>query len=99
LPLEDQQLGPRLTFAECVTMRICLTADQAAVVFSGTVVKVAANTASAWGGHIVTFDVDRVWKGAPTKQFVIYSFSHTPDRFEFTVGEKADLGPGKPPLP
>lgn len=57
-------------------------------VFSGTVLKISANTASAWGGQIITVDVDRVWKGAPTKQFVIYSFTRTPERFEFTIGEK-----------
>jgi hypothetical protein len=81
-------LLPRLTFAECIGNRLHLLADHASVVFSGTVVRISANTASAWGGQIITFDVDRVWKGAPTKQSVIYSFTRTPDRFEFTVGEE-----------
>jgi hypothetical protein len=81
-------LLPRLTFAECVGMPIRPIADQAAVVFSGTVMKVTTNTASEWGGQIVTFDVDRVWKGSPTKQFVIYSFTRTPEPFQFTVGTK-----------
>ena len=55
-------LLPRLTYAECIAMPLRPIVDQAAVVFSGTVVKVTANTASAWGGQIITFDVDRVWK-------------------------------------
>lgn len=81
-------LLPRLTFAECIGMPLRPIVDQAAVVFSGTVVKVTANTASACGGQIITFDVDRVWKGSPTKHFVIYSFTRTPEPFQFTVGTK-----------
>jgi hypothetical protein len=57
-------LLPRLTFAECIGMRLHEIADRASVVFSGTVVKISSNTTSAWGGQIITFDVDRVWKGA-----------------------------------
>jgi hypothetical protein len=81
-------LLPRLTFAECVFMPLRPIADEAAIVFSGTVMNVAANTASEWGGQIVTFDVDRVWKGSPTKEFVIYSFTRTPEPFPFTMGTK-----------
>jgi hypothetical protein len=81
-------LLPRLTFAECIGMPLRSIADQAAVMFSGTVVKIAANAASDWGGQVITFDVDRVWKGPLTKQFVIYSFTRTPEPFQFTVGTK-----------
>jgi hypothetical protein len=79
---------PRPTVAECIGMPIRPIADQAALVFGGTVMNIAANTASGWGGQIITFDVDRVWKGSPTKQFVIYSFTRTPEPFEFTIGTK-----------
>ena len=81
-------LLPRPTFAECIGMPLRPIADHAAVVFSGTVIKAAANTASEWGGQIITFDVDRVWKGSATKHFVIYSFTRTPEPFQFTVGTK-----------
>lgn len=81
-------LLPRPTFAECVGLPVRLIADHAAVVFSGTVIEVASNTASEWGGQIITFDVDRVWKGSPTKQFVMYSFTRTPEPFQFKVGTK-----------
>ena len=69
-------------------MPIRLVADHASVMFSGTVMKVAANTGSQWSGPIITFDVDRVWKGSLTERFVIYSFTRTPEPGQFTVGTK-----------
>ena len=81
-------LFPRLMFAECVSIRLGTIAEDAAVVFSGTVTNVTANAASEWPSEIVTFDVDRVWKGVLTKQFVIYSFTRTPERFDFKIGTK-----------
>jgi hypothetical protein len=63
-------------------------AAHAAVVFSGTVMMVTVNAASESGGQIITFDIDRVWKGSATKHLVIYSFTRTPEPFDFTVGTK-----------
>jgi len=39
---------------------------------------VTANVASDWPrATTITFEVDRVWKGSVTKQFVVYSFTRT----------------------
>jgi hypothetical protein len=81
-------LFPRPIFAECVALRLSNIVGDAAVVFSGSVTNVTANVASEWPSEIVTFDVDRVWKGVPTKRFVIYSFTRTLERFRFQIGTK-----------
>jgi hypothetical protein len=81
-------LFPRLTVAECVLVSLGDIAEHTAVVFSGTVTDVTVNAASAWPSEIVTFDVDRVWKGVSTRQVVIYSFTRSVEPFHFTIGTR-----------
>jgi hypothetical protein len=79
---------PHVAVADCVALRANLPARTAALVFSGTTTDVATNDTSEWPSAIVTFDVDRVWKGRVTKQFAVYSFTRTVEPFIFKVGEK-----------
>lgn len=81
-------LVPHMSLAECVTVSVSGSARFAAVVFSGTAMNVAVNTASEWPSTIVAFDVDRVWKGEVTKQFVVYSFTRTTEGLDFKAGKK-----------
>jgi len=81
-------LVPHVAVAECVFLRANLPAQSAALVFTGTTTNVAANNASEWPSAIITFDVDKVWKGPVTKQFALYSFTRTVEPFTFKVGEK-----------
>ena len=81
-------LVPHIAVAECVFLRANLTAKSAALVFSGTATNIAANDASEWPSAIITFDVDKVWKGPVTKQFVVYSFTRTVEPFTFKVGQE-----------
>jgi hypothetical protein len=71
-------LIPRAALAECALLRPSIAARSAAVVFSGT----AMNERG-----MVPFEVDSVWKGAVTKQFVVYLFPSV-EQLEFKVGQK-----------
>jgi hypothetical protein len=81
-------LVPSLAFAECVRVSLRDNIRPAAVAFSGTATNIVTNAASEWPGTIVTFDVDRVWKGSVTRRFVVYSFTRTPEGTSFTAGKK-----------
>jgi hypothetical protein len=81
-------LVPAVSFSECVLLPARYRAEPAAFVFSGTVETVAVNVASEWPSTIVTFGVDRVWKGSVAKQFVVYSFTRTPEGFDFKTGKR-----------
>jgi hypothetical protein len=90
-------------------LSILVRLDEVAVVFSGTVVDLQRLHAA----QVVTFDVDRVWKGDVTKRFVIYRPPGVPPsgwpepfslRARFIVVahrlsavERADLRVGVPP--
>jgi hypothetical protein len=79
---------PSFVSAECVQVGLKTAALYADVVFSGTVMSVSKNPASAGPGEIITFDVDRGWKGSVPKRFVLRSFTRTPEPFRFDVGTK-----------
>jgi hypothetical protein len=78
---------PDIAVAECVVLRANVPAQSAALVFSGTATDITANDASEWPSAIITFDVDKVWKGRVTKRFVVYSFTRTAERFTFKIGQ------------
>lgn len=80
-------LVPHVAVAECVSLRANVAAQPAALVFSGAVTDITANNASEWPSAIITFDVDKVWKGRVTKQFDVYSFTRTAEAFTFKVGQ------------
>jgi hypothetical protein len=71
-------LMSRVAFAECPELPrdIRTIAKYSAVVFSGTVTRIESISASR-GAEAVTFDVERVWKGSPSKQFVVYNVTFT----------------------
>ena len=79
---------PRSGLAECLTLDIRTVANGSAMVFSGTVTKIEPRAGSEWGSEVVTFDVDRAWKGSPRKEFVIYNFMNPAEPFIFSVGTK-----------
>jgi hypothetical protein len=71
-------LTSRFAFAECPELPddIRAIAKYSAVVFSGTVTKIESISVSR-GAEAVTFGVERVWKGSPSKQFVVYNVTFT----------------------
>ena len=81
-------LAPGLAFAECSSIPLRDSVRPAAVAFSGTVTEVATSTASEWRPTIVTFEVERVWKGSVTRRFAVYSFTRTPEGLNFVAGKK-----------
>jgi hypothetical protein len=52
-------------------------------VFSGTVSEIEEGAGAV--GHVVTFDVQRVWKGSVTKRVSLYQLN-TSDAIEFSAG-------------
>jgi hypothetical protein len=70
---------PRVAVAECVLLRPSVVAQSAAVVFSGTPMSERGR---------ILFEVDSVWKGPVTKQFIVYVFTRSVEQFEFKVGQK-----------
>src|SRR6185312_17340050 len=81
-------LVPHLAFAECLIRPLRDSVNRAAVAFSGTATGVATPTASEWPITIVTFEVERVWKGSVTRRFAVYSFTRTAEGFTFAAGKK-----------
>jgi hypothetical protein len=72
-------LVPRIALAECPKWPddIRALAKSSAMVFSGTVKKIESVSGANWGGaERVTFDVERVWRGATSKQVVLYNSSN-----------------------
>jgi hypothetical protein len=71
-------LMSRVAFAECPKLPgdIRAIAKYSALVFSGTVTKIDPISASR-GAEAVTFEIERVWKGSPSKQFVVYNVTFT----------------------
>jgi hypothetical protein len=80
---------PHLARAECIALSERISARDAvatsAIVFSGTVIKIEDPHAPGLT-QVVTFEVNRVWKGPTTKQQVIHHLLHTESRV-FTVGD------------
>ena len=66
---------PRLAAAQCVIMPLDNRADHwPDVAFSGTVQRIQTVRA----GEIVTFDVDRVYKGQVDQHVVVFNWQHPP---------------------
>src|SRR5262245_46823609 len=78
-------LLPPLALAECVRITDSLRAEMSSgdAGFSGTVTDVGDGF-----DQLVTFDVDRVWKGPVTKRFSIHNFDLTADRYSFGAGRR-----------
>ena len=72
-------LMPRVASAECPQLPrdIRTIVKYSAMAFSGTVTKIESRSASSRGAEAVTFDVERVWKGSPSKHFVVYNVTFT----------------------
>jgi hypothetical protein len=83
-------VAPSLAFAECLALSLRNSIRPAAVAFSGTATTITnTDTASdSWAGTVVTFEVDRVWKGAVTRRFSVYSFTRTAEGMNFTAGKR-----------
>jgi len=85
-PLLCGALLPQSAFGECVRFEERFAVRYADAVFSGTVTNRESNAAY---DPVVTFDVDRVWKGRVTKRFTIRNFDDvTAEGFQFDVGTK-----------
>jgi hypothetical protein len=82
-------LLPRLTLAECATIRPRDAMKQSDVVFSGV-----ASEVNVEGGRgprerqRITFEVDRIWKGFVSRRVVIYGETPFMDAFFFRRGTK-----------
>jgi hypothetical protein len=89
-------LTSRVAFAECPKLPddIRAIAKSSAVVFSGTVTQIASSGVSEIGREAVTLAVDRVWKGSPSRQIVVYNITNktltgiTDVGFVFSKGTK-----------
>jgi hypothetical protein len=80
---------PHLARADCVASSAGINARDAVassdIVFSGTVIKIEDPHAPGLT-QVVTFEVNRVWKGPTTKQQVIHHLVNAESRV-FAVGE------------
>ena len=87
-------LVSRPAFAECLDVDIHTFAELAGVVFSGTVTRMESRSVSkkltgqAMRGEAITFAVDRVWKGSPSKQFVVYNIRYSIESIAFMANTK-----------
>ena len=85
-------LTSRVAFAECPRLPADIReiAKYSALVFSGTVTKIESSSASR-GAEAITFEIERVWKGSPSKQFIVYNSTFTGNTdigFVFQKGTK-----------
>src|SRR5688572_21402632 len=78
-------LSPAVASAECafVTISQAIASPTTVVVFSGTVSEIEESAGAL--AHVVTFDVQRVWKGTVTKRMSL-SQVNTTDAIEFSAG-------------
>lgn len=78
-------LAPAAASAECapVTTSQAMAAPTTVAVFSGTVSEIEESAGAL--AHVVTFDVQRVWKGTVTKRISL-SQVNTTDAIEFSAG-------------
>jgi len=78
-------LSPAVVTAECPLMTVSqgMALPTTVAVFSGTVSDVEESAGAA--AHVVTFDVQRVWKGTLTKRVSLYQ-SNTSEAIPFSAG-------------
>jgi hypothetical protein len=78
-------LIPAVTSAEClfVTMPQAMASPMTIAIFSGTVSEIEESAGAVV--HVVTFDVQRVWKGTVTKRVSLQQLN-TSDAIEFSAG-------------
>ena len=83
-------LFPYQATAECVIAPPVFFARDATVVFSGTVTKEVEVTSALArrNAQFVSFNVDRVWQGEVRRQFDVYSFTRSPERYALQVGTR-----------
>ena len=82
---------PHVAKAECIVAPPSFFAEHSSVVFSGTVMRADPVDASArtnGRAQFVTFDVDRVWKGEVPRQFNLYSFTRSFERYPLQAGTR-----------
>jgi hypothetical protein len=80
-------LTPAVVSAECPLMTIAqgMAMPATVAVFSGTVIDIEESAGAAT--HLVTFDVQRVWKGILTKRISL-SQSNTSEAIPFAAGAR-----------
>lgn len=78
-------LSPAVVSAECPLMTVAqgMAMRTTVAVFSGTVSDIEESAGAAT--HLVTFDVQRVWKGTPTKRVPLYQ-PNTSEAIPFSAG-------------
>lgn len=78
-------LTPAAASAECplVTVPQAMASPTTVAIFSGTVVELEESAGAV--AHVVTFDVQRVWKGTVTKRMSLQQ-SNTSEAIEFSAG-------------
>jgi hypothetical protein len=78
-------LWPSVGSAQCALMTVSqgMALPTTVAVFSGTVTDIEESAGAAF--HVVTFDVQRVWKGTLTKRVSLYQ-SNTSEAIPFSAG-------------
>ena len=78
-------LSPAVVTAECPLMTVSqgMALPTTVAVFSGTVSDIEESAGAA--AHVVTFDVQRVWKGTLTKRVSVYQLNTT-EAIPFSAG-------------
>ena len=78
-------LSPAVARAECAfeTMSQAMSSPTTVAVFSGTVTEIEESAGAI--AHVVTFDVQRVWKGTVTKRVSLYQLNTT-EAIQFSAG-------------
>ena len=78
-------LSPAVVSAECplLTVSQAMVLPTTVAVFSGTVSDIEESAGAV--AHVVTFDVQRVWKGTLTRQVSLYQLN-TVDAIPFSAG-------------
>ena len=78
-------LSPAVVSAECPSMTVSqgMALPTNVAVFSGTVSDIEESAGAV--AHVVTFDVQRVWKGTLTKRVSVYQLN-TLDAIPFSAG-------------
>ena len=78
-------LSPTVVSAECPLMTVSqgMALPTTVAVFSGTVTDIEESAGAR--GHVVTFDVQRVWKGTVAKRVSAYQLNTT-DAIPFSAG-------------
>jgi hypothetical protein len=78
-------LSPAVASAQCafVTISQAIASPTTVAIFSGTVSEIEESAGAV--AHVVTFDVQRVWKGTVTKRVSLYQLN-TSEAIQFSAG-------------